>query len=665
MGSCLKILRGVPLDPTYQHVIAPHKDYSAKEPDTSINDYRNAVLAYLKSKAVFTTTDTTFNPTKGNPISYIRETDKTVKVNVSRDALEGCNYLMYTNDLDGDSYSGGDDKLFWHFAFITKLEYISKGATRVYYEEDVMTTWLPFIQVRSAQVEREHVYDDSEGANIEPEPISPVEMQIATDDAGKDMLIDNWASTTGYDDFVIVLAYTASSSWFGFVKSFISARTVFSTSKQYTWSHKDVADNFYTGSFTWMNGAQPCYLLAYKMRKDKLIDGDTSKQESDLEWFTSLCTAVTKQISGKIIGAYAVPAKFMTDNLFREDTYDEGVGLPKTFSARGFGYIKSQYYERSIFLFTKDCENLKAVKNNKLKTFPFSKIKLQNSSNNVVELRPEFFPNFIDADEKPKGRQAKFYVTFSITDRPYILIKPAKDSKSSAYKLDTALSNAIVYDSFPSIPWSETAVSQYQRDNAIKNIASTLSSFMTIGAGAAGLGTWYMVRGAQQLLNKGSEIATQAALPSQACGSAGAYMDLVSGTTGIILYLQVPTDKEIKRIDDFFSKFGYAVNQVKTPNVFKPFWAKGKHVRKAYNYVKCVNTQVSPVPVLDVGNNKYVLSPSETLFTTDGNIKFAGFMPTSEELDKINLILANGVTFWENPDEIGNYEQDNAPMEVT
>ena len=655
MGSCLKILRGVPLDPSYQHVIAPHKDYSAKDPDTSIKDYRNAVLAYLKSKAVFTTTDTTFNPTKGNPISYIRETDKTVKVNVSRDALEGCNYLMYTNDLSSGSYSGGDDNLFWHFAFITKLEYISEGATRVYYEEDVMTTWLPFIQVRSAQVEREHVYDDSVGANIVPEPISPVEMQIAKNDSGKELLNGDWASTTGYDDFVIVLAYSASASWFGYVRSYIAFRSVYTAG--YNWSIKDINDNRYSGSMTWQNGAQPCYLIAYKMRKSKLTVGDLSGTESDLEWFTKLCEAITTKLNGKILTAYAIPAKFMSDELFRDDTYDNGL-IPaekRNFSSQGFGYIKSQFYERVISLSTADCSNYKNIKNNKLKTFPFSKIKLRNSSNNEVDLKPEFFQTLTGGE-----LYASFNVTFSVTDAPYILIKPSKDS----YKIDTQLSNAIVYNSFPAIPWSETAISQYERDNAIKGIASALSSLMAIYVGFASPSYGFLLGGSRSLLKQGGDIMTTAAQPAQACGSAGAYMDLVSGTAGIILYLQVPIDKEMKRIDDFFSKFGYAVNQVKTPNVFKPYWAKGKHVRKAYNYVKCVNTQVSPVPVLDVGNNKYALSPSETLFTTDGNIKFAGFMPSSEELDKINLILANGVTFWENPDEIGNYEQDNAPMEV-
>lgn len=656
MGSCLKILRGVPIDPSYQHVIAPHKDYSTKDPDTSITDYRSAVLAYLKSKTAFTTNDTSAPEITLNQkfISYIRETDKTVKVNVKRDALEGCNYLMYTNDINGDGYAGGDDTLFWHFAFITKLEYISEGATRIHFEEDVMTTWLPFIQVRSAQVEREHVYDDSEGANIVPEPISPVEMQIAKNDSGEELLNDAWASTTGYEDFVIILAYSASASWFGYVRSFISLRTVYTAG--YNWMIKDMEDNRYAGSMTWQNGAQPCYLIAYKMRKDKIKAGDLSGTESDLEWFTTLCEAITDKLKGKILTAYAIPAKFMTDDLFRDDTYDTTtVTTPATFSARGFGYIKSQYYERVISLSTADCSNYKGIKNNKLKTFPFSKIKLRNSSNNEVDLRPEFFPSLTDG-----GRLATFSATFSVTDAPYILIKPDKGS----YKIDTPLSNAIVYNAFPTIPWSETAISQYERDNAIKGVTSALSSLLSIWTGFNAPGFGYQLGGYSSLLRQGGDILTAARQPAQACGSAGAYMDLVSGTTGIILYLQVPTDKEMKRIDDFFSKYGYAVNQVKTPNVFKPYWAKGKHVRKAYNYVKCVNAQVSPVPILDVGNNKHVLSPNETMFTTDGNIKFANYMPSSEELDKINLILANGVTFWENPDEIGNYEQDNSPMEV-
>ena len=306
-----------------------------------------------------------------------------------------------------------------------------------------------------------------------------------------------------------------------------------------------------------------------------------------------------------------------------------------------------------ITLSTADCSNYKSIKNNKLKTFPFSKIKLRNSSNNEVDLKPEFFASLSSG-----GRYASFNVTFSVTDAPYILIKPSKGS----YKIDTSLSNAIVYNSFPTIPWSETAISQYERDNAIKGVTSALSSLLSIWVGFHAPGYGFQFGGYRSLLKQGGDIITAATQPAQACGSAGAYMDLVSGTAGIILYLQVPTDKEMKRIDDFFSKFGYAINEVKTPNVFSPVmeyneekkeYVPAAYTRKAYNYLKCNNAQIAPTSL-----NSTMFTVSET-FT-----KFIDYMPSSKEIEKITEILEKGITFWEDPSRVGFYEQDNAPIPV-
>jgi hypothetical protein len=54
----------------------------------------------------------------------------------------------------------------WFYAFITKLEYENVNCTRVYIETDVYQTWLTETTLKKSFVVREHVSNDSIGANI-------------------------------------------------------------------------------------------------------------------------------------------------------------------------------------------------------------------------------------------------------------------------------------------------------------------------------------------------------------------------------------------------------------------------------------------------------------------------------------------------------------------
>lgn len=74
-----------------------------------------------------------------------------------------------------------------------------------------------------------------------------------------------------------------------------------------------------------------------------------------------------------------------------------------------------------------------------------------------------------------------------------------------------------------------------------------------------------------------------------------------------------------KVIDDYFTMYGYAINRCKTPNYFsRPHW----------NYIKTID------------------------ITLEGSVP-------ADAMKKICDIYNNGITFWENGDEVGNYALDN------
>ena len=61
------------------------------------------------------------------------------------------------------------DKYF--YAFINKAEYVNPNTTFLYFQLDVMQTWLGDLKIDNSLIEREHVEDDSLYANLEDEGI--------------------------------------------------------------------------------------------------------------------------------------------------------------------------------------------------------------------------------------------------------------------------------------------------------------------------------------------------------------------------------------------------------------------------------------------------------------------------------------------------------------
>ena len=92
-----------------------------------------------------------------------------------------------------------------------------------------------------------------------------------------------------------------------------------------------------------------------------------------------------------------------------------------------------------------------------------------------------------------------------------------------------------------------------------------------------------------------------------------------AGYGGIWLIRYAPTLEEFKRVDDFFSMFGYAINRIGTPS-FKN--------RTVWDYIKTLN------------------------------IDLTGDIPQSD-VDELKAIFDRGVTVWHSASTFGDYSQLN------
>lgn len=135
--SNITIYKDVPLTLANTDVLV----FGSKQEQTQ---YFNAKIAFLHTDAM-----------------YVR--DGSVFLNNQAGLLKSCNYMSYTNpDVPNKTF----------YAFITAVDYLADGTTRVSYIDDVFQTWYFEMTVGQCFVAREHVNNDAIGAHLKEEPVA-------------------------------------------------------------------------------------------------------------------------------------------------------------------------------------------------------------------------------------------------------------------------------------------------------------------------------------------------------------------------------------------------------------------------------------------------------------------------------------------------------------
>lgn len=132
-NTTLKILRGCPCDPDYEHTL------------------------YFSSKASQATYFETLTKYTVNQMTYQRAKSGRIRVQYTADDLYDCNYLMFQNTAFGDK---------WFYAFIDSVTYVGNITAEISYSIDVIQTWLLDFTLQQCYVEREHSVTDNIGDNI-------------------------------------------------------------------------------------------------------------------------------------------------------------------------------------------------------------------------------------------------------------------------------------------------------------------------------------------------------------------------------------------------------------------------------------------------------------------------------------------------------------------
>lgn len=303
---------------------------------------------------------------------------------------------------------------------------------------------------------------------------------------------------------------------------------------------------------------------------------------------------------GEVVALYLVPTNYIGSARYE----DVDLGLPY-YGGYLDGYIP---------------------KNNKMYYYPFNKLTVYSSDGNEKDFAFEYM-NYLGAPLPPP-------VVSNITFREYhnITNKCEGVSVPVYYKggLEFDIENGVWCTNFPICSWRDN---EYQNYIARNNTADNINRLLKIGNnmstalayGSPVMGITGSINAVESALTKVNEMTKLKNLPSDIKGNSQGG-NLLSEIRQIgFKYTRKTINHDLaKSIDTFFTMYGYAVNEVKKPNVFD-----GGTKRKEWDYIKCKTVTIKGE------------APADTI-------------------SKISDILNNGITFWYNAENFGNYEIDNS-----
>ena len=573
------LLEGVPLTPDYDNTT---RYLTATAQESDFLTYNHIMLA---------------------PNSYQRAGKGTIRIAKQADEIYRYNYMMFKNQIPAAQFAPHySDK--WFYCFITDIEYINDNTCEITYEIDVLQTYMFDFALGMNYVEREHSDTDAYGDHITDEGLQVGDM-VTYDTYDMTYNIYNSADYP----WRIVFYYVANEEYISSATQYFDYGNLQPGEPQ----SSDIRDTdrsvFFDGTYA---GVSWTYLNARFNNEDNI---DSAR--------TNISKMVNKLLE---IGANIVSIEIVPNWTLSPLSLNEGTAFTDT---QGTAYTP---------------------KNKKLYCYPYRYLRVSNYQGQMVTYKWEDFKVAGWSNNSPM--QARFLFTRSRLPTLTIMAypDPAGYSKPS-------IECGVTVPNTNLVAWSEDSYAKWWAQNGTSFVMNIISQ--SLGAVAQIVGTALTAGTAAGAVSSGSETAPMAVnsaiksgtnsatgIVSDVLGDISTYRthkdtpDALNGTLsqntiinalgkyGFAFYDTCLRARDAKIIDDFFTKYGYAVKRVKLPNLSI---YGGAGVRPHWNYLKLKNCTLSD-----------------------------SFMPAFAE-EKICSIFNTGVTVWHNLSEVGNYSLDNSP----
>ena len=497
--------------------------------------------------------------------------DNVIRYPAHIDSIMAYNYVMYQNE----NYTNK-----WFYAFITNMEYINDNMTLITIQTDVYQTWLFQMVWKRSFVEREHVNDDTIGLHTVRENL----------ELGEYIIED--AETSSTDEECYVVAAT----------TFYAPDVICNENKE-TFDYKTY-NGIPSGLYYWAIG--------------------TSTSVSFLS--TLIFSADSAGKGDGIVSLFMVPKKML--NISSWNYLYAVSGGWSTDSSQGLGYcpykrISSSY--ASTLMETLEVQKPYTTidgytpKNNKLFTYPYKYLLLDNNNGNAVDFQYEYF-----------SQTPSFKIYGDITPGCSVRAIPVNYKNQGENNLE-----GLNGGKYPIGSWLTDVYTNWLTQNGVNLGFTTLNAKeagIAKGAaqaiGGAGLmatgdlaGSSMLGIGINTIFNAVQQDYQHSLIPPQVNGNTNSGdVTFSTGLTKFTAYKMSIKAEMAKIVDDYLSMFGYKVNTVKTPNLTG---------RTNWNYVKTIGANI------------------------EGDIP-------EDHLNQIKTIFNNGVTLWHNSSTYLDYSQSNA-----
>lgn len=459
------------------------------------------------------------------------------------DNLYDYNYVMYRNEGFGTK---------WFYAFITEMKWLSPNSTDIKIKTDVWQTWQFNITRKPCFVEREHVNDDTIGANTVPEGMDVGEYVLnGTAQIEPDKTVTDIGGGAINNIMFICFQVTELLDELNFA-----------------------ATNSFNRTYSGLR------LIAAASAADatNLIKGYDFK--------------------GKDSSESAIVSIFMAPKEFFAGAYTQTITYNVTESTTATTKVYTPYtYEYATTLLDTTTITMNSTldgyspRNNKLFTYPYNYLYVTNNVGSDAVYHYEDFLSGVP----------KFYMGGALGQGCSIKLAPVNYKRHGSAQYPTEnFTYALTGAKYPVCAWKSDYYTNWLAQNA-GNIQAKLISGVVGGLGTGtlysggNLGMGVAMAGLNLVQNSIAAYAEDAKakiMPDQAHGNANC-SDVNFAWRRYFTAQKMSVRAEYARIiDDFFSMFGYKINRVKIPNITG---------RANWNYVKTVDCYVrADIPQDDV-----------------------------------------------------------------
>lgn len=539
------------------------------------NQYKN-VLSYTQQQMLELVNSN--KVASADNYSFIRQEENMVQVGFDYSTICNANYMAFQNK----NYNNK-----WFFAFIRDIQYVSNGCVNVIFDIDVWSTFFGDLSINKCFVEREHVNDDTIGLHTVPENLNVGEVI----EEGEESFTSLNTKT-----YIGVL-----SSW-----------QIFSD----THGHGDDGGKQFDGVTLYNKGVfgKKLYIFENSITKQPLdIYRDTTPNINYLTNFIRI-TNLDGHIAD-ISDMFVIPSALINETNLEKITATrtpEEITTcfwqfrePTTLSPLSDAELLERTTAKTE---TKNVTKVNSftgvtIRNNKCYCYPYNYLYVTNDNGNMNILKYELF------SDSTANFELQLALSVGISGRCV-----PKNYKGVAYNND----ESIPLGKYPTCQWSADAYTNWLTQQAVniptKIVGTAINTAIGIAQGNY-LGTSLNTAG--QIAGMIGEFYKASLMPNiEGGGNTG---DVSYSTTTNTIYFRKMRSKNeyISIIDSYFSRFGYKINETKTPNLTgRTYW----------NYIKIG------------GGDRFA----------NGNIQ-------TKFLDVINNIALQGTTIWHNHDNIGNF----------